>query len=214
TPGDPSSNNSTWPSIAPSGMDYYGSSAIPGWQNSLLVANLKAGYVSRFKLNSDGTKIISNNIRYFSGQNRYRDIIVSADGTKFYVACDNTTTTSGPGGGAVTSPGAILEFSYQVPAPAPPAMPLQQTEQVVEASKQVSVYPNPANSEVRIYAAPSLQVASITLMNQAAQPVANKAFAGGTTTLQTQNLPAGVYWIQMFNKQGKRVHLQKLIIQH
>ena len=32
-------DNMTWPSIGPSGTDFYGSNAIPGWQNSLLIAN-------------------------------------------------------------------------------------------------------------------------------------------------------------------------------
>ncbi|MEO6039650.1 MAG: PQQ-dependent sugar dehydrogenase, partial [Saprospiraceae bacterium] len=35
----------SWPSAAPSGIEYYGSDAIPGWKNSLLVATLKLGRV-------------------------------------------------------------------------------------------------------------------------------------------------------------------------
>ncbi|MBL0201493.1 MAG: PQQ-dependent sugar dehydrogenase [Chitinophagaceae bacterium] len=34
-------DNMLWPAVAPSGADFYGSTAIPGWQNSLLITNLK-----------------------------------------------------------------------------------------------------------------------------------------------------------------------------
>jgi PQQ-dependent dehydrogenase (s-GDH family) len=50
TPPTDATNNMTWPSSAPSGIDFYSSNAIPGWQNSLLVANLKTGTITRFKI--------------------------------------------------------------------------------------------------------------------------------------------------------------------
>ncbi|HEU4859612.1 MAG TPA: PQQ-dependent sugar dehydrogenase, partial [Chitinophagaceae bacterium] len=40
-------DNMLWPSVGPSGSEFYGNTSIPGWQNSLLVANLKKGTVSR-----------------------------------------------------------------------------------------------------------------------------------------------------------------------
>ena len=106
----------TWPSTGPSGTDFYGSNAIPGWQNSLLVAQLKNGTLTRFKLSSDGTSIISDTIHYFRGIGRFRDVVVSPDGLKIYVACDSSGSTSGPTGGVTTTPanpGSILEFTYQ-----------------------------------------------------------------------------------------------------
>jgi PQQ-dependent dehydrogenase (s-GDH family) len=109
-------DNMTWPSTGPSGTEFYGSNAIPGWQNSLLVAQLKNGTVTRFKLSNDGTSIISDTIHYFRGIGRFRDVVVSPDGLKIYVACDSSGSTSGPTGGVTTTPpnpGSILEFTYQ-----------------------------------------------------------------------------------------------------
>jgi glucose/arabinose dehydrogenase len=50
-----------------SGTDFYGSLAIPGWQNSLLVASLKKGVIARYQLSNDGQSIISDTINYFRG---------------------------------------------------------------------------------------------------------------------------------------------------
>ena len=116
TPPDSTTGNSGWPSTAPSGTDFYGSTAIPGWQNSVLVAQLKTGVISRFKLSSDGQYIISDTINYFRGKGRFRDVVVSPDDLKIYVACDSSGSTSGPTGGVTSTaanPGSILEFTYQ-----------------------------------------------------------------------------------------------------
>ncbi|HMC99476.1 MAG TPA: PQQ-dependent sugar dehydrogenase, partial [Ferruginibacter sp.] len=45
-------NNSAWPSEAPSGMDGYTQSLIPGWKNSLIVGCLKGGRLMRMNLNA------------------------------------------------------------------------------------------------------------------------------------------------------------------
>ena len=54
-----------YPTVAPSGIDYYSSDAIPGWQNSILMANLKLASVYRLKLSSDGSAIVGDTISYF-----------------------------------------------------------------------------------------------------------------------------------------------------
>jgi len=105
----------TWPSVGPSGMDVYSAEAIPGWRHSLLVTTLKNGSILRFKLNEDGSAIVSEAWQYFRGLGRYRDLVVSPDGRSLYVACDSSGTTSGPTGGVITTPpnpGSILEFRY------------------------------------------------------------------------------------------------------
>lgn len=121
--------NKEWLSEAPSGMTLYTSTAIPGWQNSLLIATLKGGRLMRLRLNNTGDSIISDTIMYFKDQVRYRDVAVSADGWKIYLATDSATRSSGPTGDkGVTYEhrGTLLEFTYmgrsatpRPPAPAP-----------------------------------------------------------------------------------------------
>jgi aldose sugar dehydrogenase len=81
----------TWsPTIAPSGMDYYNSDAIPQWKNSLLLAVLKDSKLLQLKLNSAGDKIDAVNVFYKSTYGRMRDVCVAPDG-KVYVITSNGT---------------------------------------------------------------------------------------------------------------------------
>lgn len=92
------STASEWATIAASSIAFYGSSKIPGWQNSLLVTPLKENKIYRFKLNATGTAITGDSISYFRGDgNRVRRIIVDPTSLKFYVMRDNNS---------------IVEYSY------------------------------------------------------------------------------------------------------
>ncbi|MDF7812300.1 PQQ-dependent sugar dehydrogenase [Hymenobacter sp. YC55] len=109
-PDDP-----TWKSEAPSSLAVYTATAIPGWQNSLLIPTLKRGKLVRLKLNDNGTAVASDTIMYFKAPVRYRDLAVSPDGTKLYLATDSATVTSGPSQEApkgTVCKGCILEYTY------------------------------------------------------------------------------------------------------
>lgn len=107
--------NPEWPSEAPSGIDVYTYDAIPGWKNSLLVTSLKNGKLIRLKLNNNGDSISGDTISYFKGRVRYRDIAISPDGRKIYLATDSSAVTSGPSKEDpkhVSKRGCIIEFTY------------------------------------------------------------------------------------------------------
>jgi PQQ-dependent dehydrogenase (s-GDH family) len=111
----------SWNSIAPSGIDFYNSTAIAGWQNSILVASLKRRRIYRLQLNPTGVGIVSDTLPFFADLGRFRDIAISSDGTKIYVSCDSEGQTSGPTAGTTIDPpnkGSILEFTYNPPQPA------------------------------------------------------------------------------------------------
>lgn len=79
----------TWtPTIAPSGIDYYNSDAIPQWKNSLLLAVLKDSELLQLKLNAAGDKIDGANVFYKSTYGRMRDVCVAPDG-KVYIITSN-----------------------------------------------------------------------------------------------------------------------------
>ncbi|RCH56306.1 hypothetical protein DJ568_00115 [Mucilaginibacter hurinus] len=109
-----------WPSEAPSSIEVYTSDAIPGWKNSLLVTTLKGGKIIRMQMDTEGQKIKGDTINYFKSKNRYRDMAISADGEKLYVAVDSTGTTSGPSKEnpqQISYKGCIIEMRY-LPRPA------------------------------------------------------------------------------------------------
>ena len=113
------------PSEAPSSLAVYTAAAIPGWQNSLLLPALKHGKLLRLRLNAAGTRIEGDTLTYFNAPVRYRDVALSPDGTRLYLATDSASVSSGPSKEdpkGTSCKGCILEFTYQrggQPAPAP-----------------------------------------------------------------------------------------------
>jgi hypothetical protein len=209
-------DNMTWPSVGPSGSDFYGSLAIPGWENSLLIANLKRGTVSRYKLSSDGLNIISDTIHYFRGLGRFRDVVVSPDGLKIYVACDSSGSTSGPTGGVTATPanpGSILEFTYQPPAGARAYNELL-TESKIQndtGNKNIDVYPNPANNYFIVYNY-DLSNNMISLYDISGKLIMTKQTKDLATRMDVENLPNGVYVLTIKGTDGKIRRTEKMII--
>lgn len=104
-----------WPSEAPAGISVYSSTAIPGWQHSLLLPTLKGGKLIRLSLNEKGNAVAGKPLMYFQAAARYRDIAVSDDGLTIYVATDSSTVSSGPTRKSKTileQRGTILAFTY------------------------------------------------------------------------------------------------------
>jgi len=105
-----------WAAEAPSSIEVYTSKAIPGWANSLLVPTLKNGKLIRLKLQPKGEGIIGDTINYFNSKVRYRDITLSPEGSKIYLATDSSSVTSGPSeenAKDASCKGCIIEFTYQ-----------------------------------------------------------------------------------------------------
>jgi glucose/arabinose dehydrogenase len=208
-------DNMAWPSMAPSGTDFYGSTVIPGWQNSLLVAMLKAGTITRYKLSNDGLAIISDTINYFRGLGRFRDVVVSADGLKLYVACDSSGSTSGPTGSVTSTPpnpGSILEFTFSQGVlthslKQPESMPAENTR-----NKTVDVYPNPANQFVVVYNYAN-ERRTISLFDLNGRLVIQQA-TQQTTRINTGSLALGLYILKVNDAKNKTIRTEKIIIRH
>jgi PQQ-dependent dehydrogenase (s-GDH family) len=105
-----------WPSEAPSSLAVYTSTAIPGWQNSLLLPTLKHGKLIRLQLNAAGTGVSGDTLTYFRAPVRYRDVALSPDGRRLYLATDSASVSSGPSKEdpkSTSCKGCIVEFTYQ-----------------------------------------------------------------------------------------------------
>ena len=104
-----------WASEATSSLDVYTSDAIPGWKNSLLLPSLKWGHLVRVKLNEAGNRITGDTSTYFKAAARYRDLAISLDGKKIYLAADSAAISSGPSRNdpkQLSLRGCIVEYSY------------------------------------------------------------------------------------------------------
>lgn len=84
------------PTIAPAGVDYYGSRQIPEWHNSILLGTLKAASLRVLSLNEAQDSILKEEI-YFAGKfGRLRDICVAPNGD-IYIATSNRDWNPGKG---------------------------------------------------------------------------------------------------------------------
>ncbi|NHZ43480.1 glucose/sorbosone family PQQ-dependent dehydrogenase [Massilia aquatica] len=107
-----------WPTVAPSSVAYYkgGKAGVPGWENSLLIGSLKRGTIYRVRLDATGHVPLGDAEPLFRSVNRYRDVVVSADGATIYVATDVEgslgTGENGAPASRLENPGAILVFKY------------------------------------------------------------------------------------------------------
>ena len=201
-----------WESVAPSGCDFYGNTTIPGWNNSLLIANLKKGTVSRYKLSANGQSIISDTIHYFHGLGRFRDVVVSPDGLRIYVACDSIGSTSGPTGGSTTTPanrGSILEFTYQIGGGTKATNELLTESKVKDLS--IDVYPNPAINYFVVYNY-KLASSQIMLYDISGKLIRNIKTSNLTTKVDVSNLANGVYVLSIKGVDGKNIRTEKIIV--
>ena len=104
--------------IAPSTLEIYAHpTGIAGWANSLLLPGMTRGRVYRVKLSANGKSVVGENEEIFRAANRYRDVVVGADGRTFYAATDpaglgRTTDPDGKPTVTYANPGSILEFKY------------------------------------------------------------------------------------------------------
>jgi PQQ-dependent dehydrogenase (s-GDH family) len=217
-PPDDATSNMTWPSTAPSGTEFYGSNAIPGWQNSLLVAQLKAGSIGRFKLSNDGLSIISDTIHYFRGKGRFRDVVVSPDGLKIYVACDSSGSTSGPTGGVTSTPanpGAILEFTYVPPVSGNRVSQQLITQNLVEddvRDRSIDIYPNPASQYIIVYNYVAEKDRRIELIDLNGRIVKRQVAVNLATRISLEDVSNGLYILKIIDGKGKVIRIEKMVV--
>ena len=93
------------------GLDVYTSTAIPGWNPSILVAGMMSGTIFRFPLAGGAAAPLT----YFKAQDRYRDLAISPDGRRIYAVTDahgRVLTATGEPRAELAHAGALLEFTY------------------------------------------------------------------------------------------------------
>src|SRR5688572_17831862 len=140
--------------------------------------------------------IISDTLHYFRGQGRFRDVVVSPDGMKIYIACDSSGSTSGPTGGVTTTPanpGSILEFTFE------PGGFVNRIEQpVIETLKPaVDIYPNPAHNYFIVYNYAQVPNASIEVVDMTGKINRRIKTSSMATRVECGQLANGVYIVTL-----------------
>jgi PQQ-dependent dehydrogenase (s-GDH family) len=216
-----SSSNYTWPTIAPSSIDFYDKTYIPGWANSLLVTSLKLG-MYRLKLKSDGSGIdssstpqITDTIPYLH-EYRVRDLAIAPTGDTLFLAIDSSGSTSGPTGGftgvtvATKTPGHILRMVYL-----PGTLEIQQAPPIPKKEKinTTIVFPNPATDHVEVLCRDFLQQPFlVTMYDVSGRRILTETFSSSHFIVRLDNIPPGLYIFKMLDGNGVNVTTQKILI--
>jgi glucose/arabinose dehydrogenase len=167
------------PTIAPAGLVYYDSPAIPGWRGSLLLAVLKNSRMVQLPLNATGTAI-GTQTDFIATYGRLRSICVSPQG-KVYVG---TSNRDGRGAPRPTDDRIlVLENRSFVSAAARPA-----------AAADFSMAPNPARQQTHLQLPAATTL--VTVHDLAGRTVLRLKPAGSAQVLPLAGLPAGTYLVQ------------------
>ena len=171
----------------------------------------------RYKLSNNGHSIISDTIHYFQGKGRFRDVVVSPDGLKIYLACDASGSTSGPTGGVTTTPanpGSILEFTYS------PTSGLASSHRLTEFNKKYSVkdnstdiYPNPASDYIVVYNYNDASDRTVEIFNLYGQLMKRERSLSTATKIETGDMQNGFYLLKVSDSKGRLIRSERVLIQ-
>jgi len=214
-------SNYTWPTIAPSSIDFYDKTYIPGWANSLLVTSLKLG-MYRLKLKSDGSGIdssstaqITDTIPYLH-EYRIRDLAIAPTGDTLFLAIDSSGSTSGPTGGftgatvATKTPGHILRMVYL-----PGTLEIQQAPAIAKKEKvnTTIVFPNPATDHLEVLCRDFLQQPfAVSMYDVSGRRILTETFSSSHFIVRLENIPPGLYIFKMQDGKGTNVTTQKILV--
>lgn len=218
-----SANIFTWPTVAPSSIDYYGTypHTIPGWANSVIVTSLKYG-MFRLKLKTPGDRVdsastssITDTIPYFHG-NRIRDVAIHPNGDTLYFAIDSSGSTSGPtggfSGGSTPTPnaGRILRVTYVSTLALHDYVPARP----VYNRTYVKVYPNPATRVIYVQSKRGMHKP----LRAELWDISGKLVLQGTTSsdnfsLGLEGVSKGMYIFKLYNGFGVQITTEKIIVQ-
>ncbi|HEY4147442.1 MAG TPA: PQQ-dependent sugar dehydrogenase [Chitinophagaceae bacterium] len=203
----------TWWTVAPSSVDYYGYTTIPGWQNSLIVTSLKYG-MFRLQLDPTGMSVTGDTIRYLPN-NRIRDVAINPHGDTLYFAIDNSGSTSGPTGGFnggsvnTINPGYILRMVYLQ------TLPLidDSTQSPVNDRAHIRIYPNPATNYVFIECKRNTsKPLHVQIRNMEGMVMLEQTSMQDNMSIPVNSLPRGPYLVQLYNGYGIALRTEKILV--
>lgn len=193
------SDNSLWPTVACSSIDFLGTSRIAGWSNSLFVTPLKKDFVYRLKLTTTGDGVEATYYQLFQGDGgRIRDIAISPNGRRFFVARD---------GGTNLSNGTIMAYNYTGTLLALGDKPNEGGPQ----QDYVDIYPNPVTTVLTVKGKKEFQKPLLAqLYDATGNIVQSKSSFQNTFTVDISTQKSGIYFLKLYNGNGQLVETKKI----
>lgn len=185
----------TWtPTVAPAGLRYYDSPAIPEWRGSLLLALLKDSRLKQLTIGANGDAITGQQDFLTNVFGRLRAVCISPAG-RVYIS----TSNNAPGIDQVV----VLENRAYTP-----------TTTTTAPTRSLGLWPNPAQQTVTLrLPAAGPTAATAEIHDALGRRVRQAAFEVGQTdlTLDLAGLRAGVYVVRA--RSGTEQFTRRLVVQ-
>jgi aldose sugar dehydrogenase len=185
------------PTTAPSGIAFYNHTAIPEFQNAVLVAVLKDKMITSVRLNANGDAVLSDKHYLANKFGRIRDICVGPEG-EIYIA------TNGPSWNN-TQPNthSIIRLKRRGIEPTY----IENTA----SNNSPTIFPNPSNGEITIKLHDNHQISSLEIIDS----MGNTAYSGRLTDNESKitlrQLSSGIYFVKITNAETS--YWKKIVIQ-
>jgi glucose/arabinose dehydrogenase len=178
------------PSIAPAGIDLYQNTAIPEWNNSLLVAVLKDKKLIQLKLSDDGSQIVQQNMYLTNVYGRLRDVVAIPDG-RIFICTSNRDYAGSP----IAADDRIIELRNA-------ALGVTNPDE-----NKTTVYPVPSDN--LLYIDSDSNIGFIAIINIDGKEVYSAAYSN---KVDVSTFAAGIYYLQLFDSDKKLIDKKKILI--
>jgi aldose sugar dehydrogenase len=184
------------PSIAPSGIAWYGSSSIPEWENSILLAILKDKMLVSVKLNSAGNVYVSESWHFQDMFGRLRDVCVSPDGDVYLATNGSSWHNNNP-------------FTHRIVRVSNPNK--TSTGNLIRQNS-MNIYPNPAKDRF-IIELPEQADFSVVVRDISGKQIASAEGKNvNSLIIETQEFTGGLYFVSVEHSEG--VIVKKVLLRH
>jgi glucose/arabinose dehydrogenase len=181
------------PTNAPSDMVYYENPLFPEFNGRVLMSVLKDKRIIAMQLNATGTAVADEDHYLINQFGRLRDICVGPE-KEIYLATNGASwSNTNPNTHSIIVLRALDDAS------------IGQLNQ-----EMVQVYPNPIQENVTIEITENLLGAAITICDLSGRIVVESVLSDLSQTLNTNNLPKGIYELKITKKDGEIIS-QKMV---
>lgn len=172
------------PTLAVAGIDHYHHDAIPEWQNSLIMASLKASTLYSLKLDESGTAIIKVTAYFNNTWGRLRDVCISPAGD-VYLAVSNRDGRGTP------KPGDDRIIRLR---------PSNTTglSRIETSKNSLRIYPNPVLAEQMLRVDKTYSGLKFQIINHKGEMVMNGNISNSADISIDKMLGKGMYLLRIF----------------
>lgn len=173
------------PTLAVSGIDYYNHAMFPQWANALLMNTLKDQHLYLLRLNGTRDSVISAAVISEVSAGRLRDICIAPSG-KVYLSTSNSAASGNNG---------FSDKILELYDPGTSGVP-------VTSTIEMSVYPNPAESELEVSLAQSVH-GHFLIRDMQGRLLQHGSIDGKKLVFDISGYAPGVYHIVLQTDEGQ-----------